>query len=251
MNVMVFDTETTSLDKPFCYNIGYVIINMDEESQILKRADFVVEQVWHNLPLFQTAYYADKRSLYISAMKARKTIMDKFGYITQQMCRDIKTFEIEHAYAYNSKFDEKVFDFNCDWFKCINPFDNVAIHDIRGFAHCFLCNVPGYEIFCEEHKLFTDSGNYSTTAEAVFRYVSGDTGFEEEHTALADSEIEADILLACLACGADLTTDYPTRFSFERKVNKQLDIVKNKETIASFQYQKMTINKEKTKITLK
>lgn len=249
MNVMVFDTETTSLNKPFCYNIGYVIVN--DKGEVLKKADYVVEQIWHNLPLFQTAYYADKRPLYVSAMRSRKTDMEKFGYITQAMSRDIKAFEVTHAYAYNSSFDEKVFEFNCDWFKCINPFDNVAIHDIRGFAHCFLCNVPGYEIFCEEHKLFTESGNYSTTAEAVFRYVSGNTDFEEEHTALADSEIEADILFECLSRGADLTTDYPTRFSFERKVDKQLDIVKNKETIASFQYQKITINKEKTKITLK
>lgn len=33
MNYVVFDTETTSLDKPFCYNIGYSIRN--ENNQIL------------------------------------------------------------------------------------------------------------------------------------------------------------------------------------------------------------------------
>ncbi len=248
MNVMVFDTETTSLNKPFCYNIGYVIVN--DEGEVLKRADYVVEQIWHNLPLFQTAYYADKRPLYVSAMRSRKADMEKFGYITQAMSRDIKAFEITHAYAYNSNFDEKVFEFNCDWFKCINPFDNVAIHDIRGFAHQFICD-DDYLSFCEDYKLFTDSGNYSTTAEAIYKYLTANADYEEEHTALADSVIEADILFFCLRKGADLTTDYPTRFSFERKIDKQLDIVKNKETIASFQYQKITINKEKTKITLK
>ena len=29
MNIMVFDTETVSVNKPFCYNIGYVIYNTD------------------------------------------------------------------------------------------------------------------------------------------------------------------------------------------------------------------------------
>ena len=58
MNIMVFDTETTNLEKPFCYNIGYVI--MDTESrEVRAKRDFVVEQVWHNPMLFTTAYYAN------------------------------------------------------------------------------------------------------------------------------------------------------------------------------------------------
>lgn len=250
MKVLVFDTETTSLDKPFCYNIGYAILDTDEGEIVLKR-DFVVEQIWHNLPLFQSAYYADKRPLYVSAMKARKTIMDKFGYICRQISRDIKFFEVGSAYAYNSPFDEKVFNFCCDWFKCINPFDTIPVYDIRGYAHNFICNTDEYIQFCEDNSLFTEAGNYSTTAEALFRFMTKDNTFEEEHTALADSEIETDILLECLSRGAELETAYPVRFSFERKIEKTLNIVRNKETIASFTYQKMTINKEKTKITLK
>ena len=29
MNILVFDTETISVDKPFCYNIGYAIYDTD------------------------------------------------------------------------------------------------------------------------------------------------------------------------------------------------------------------------------
>ena len=249
MKVLVFDTETTSLDKPFCYNIGYSILDTDDGEIVLER-DYVVEQIWHNLPLFQSAYYADKRPLYVSAMKARRAIMDKFGYICRQISRDIKAYGIESAYAYNSNFDERVFEFNCDWFKCNNPFESTPIYDIRGYAHSFLCG-DDYIKFCEENKLFTESGNYSTTAESLYRYLIGDPSYEEEHTALADSEIEAEILFRALCEGAELATDYPVRFSFERKIEKTLNIVRNKETIASFTYQKMTINKERTKITLK
>ena len=248
MSILVFDTETTSLDKPFCYNIGYVIA---DNGNIVKRADFVVEQIWHNLPLFKSAYYADKRPIYVNAMKARKTIMDKFGYICQQMIRDIKTYSIKSAYAYNSPFDEKVFEFNSDWFKCSNPFDLIPVYDIRGYAHNFICNTEEYIGFCEKNQLFTDSGNYSTTAEALFKYLTKDASFEEAHTALADSEIETDILLECFRKGATEETAYPVKFSFPREVEKTLNIIKDKQSIGFFTYKKITINKERTKIVLK
>ena len=119
MKICVFDTETTSLEKPFCYNIGYVIYDTDMQKILLSRS-YVVEQIWHNLPLFSTAYYAEKRPIYVAEMRAHATIMSKFGYICQQMIRDFSAYEVEIAYAYNSPFDEKVFNFNCDWFKCRN-----------------------------------------------------------------------------------------------------------------------------------
>ena len=60
MKICVFDTETTNLEKPFCYNVGFLIYDTDEQ-KILEKKEFVIEQVWHNIPLFSTAYYADKR----------------------------------------------------------------------------------------------------------------------------------------------------------------------------------------------
>ena len=229
MNIVVFDTETTDLKKPFCYNIGYVIADT-ETRQVLLRRDYVVEQVWHNPMLFTTAYYADKREIYVNRMKARKVIMDKYGYITQTMIRDFKAFNVQIAFAYNSPFDTTVFSYNCEWFKCNNPFDNIPIHDIRGFVHKFLAFTTEYQTFCETHKYFTESGNYSTTAEIVYRYISDNTNFNEEHTALADSEIELEILLHCLDLGADVNEIYKIYSSIPRKVNKTLTIeLDNKE----------------------
>ena len=248
MNIMIFDTETTSLDKPFAYNIGYVVGN--ENGETLIKRDFVVEQIWHNLPLFQSAYYADKRPIYVQAMRSHQTIMDKFGYICQQMARDIKAYEITDAYAYNSSFDERVFEFNCDWFKCINPFDNVRVHDIRGFVHSFIVN-DDFKRWCDKHEAYTESGNYSTTAETLFRYISGDETFNEEHTALSDSIIEHKILKKCANKGADITQDYPVLRSIERKTERTLHIRTAEQTDYYFDYEKIRINKAKTEITLK
>ena len=248
MNIVIFDTETTSLDKPFCYNIGYVIGN--EHGETLLKRDFVVEQIWHNLPLFSSAYYADKRTLYVEAMRARLAVLDKFGYICQQMKRDFRNFSVERAFAYNSSFDEKVFDFNCDWFKCNNPFEDLPIIDIRGFVHSIMID-KNFLAFCDNYEYYTESGHYSTTAETVYRYITNNTEFVEEHTALADSEIEYEILMACVRMGADINSEYSTRRSIERVIEKELHIRTAEQTDYYFKYNKIRINKDKTEITLK
>ena len=224
MNIMVFDTETTSIEKPFCYDVGYTIFDTDIMEKIVKRS-FVVEQVWHNPMLFTTAYYADKREGYVSRMKGRSAILEKWGYITQQMVRDIKAYGITDAYAFNSPFDDGVFHYNCEWFKTINPFDNVKIHDIRGYVHRFLAFTTDYKKFCDDNKRYAEGGNYSTTAETVFQFITQNTEFIEEHTALADSEIECDILVECIKRGAEWNTDYKVYRSIPRNEVREFEVI--------------------------
>lgn len=222
MKICVFDTETTSLEKPYCYNVGYLILDTEFHVCLVKR-EFVIEQIWHNLPLFNTAYYANKRPFYVGALRARTIRMEKFGYVTQQMFRDFRNYNVERAFAYNSSFDEKVFNFNCDWFKVINPFETIPVSDIRGFVHNFLVD-EAFRAWCEKNDAFTESGHYSTTAETLTRYIRSDASFVEDHTALSDSEIEAEILLECLARGAELNGNYQVKRSIERKVTRDFTI---------------------------
>ena len=248
MTIMIFDTETTSLEKPFCYNVGYCIVDTNKGT-VLER-DFVVEQVWHNSMLFSTAYYANKRENYVKSMRGRKTIMDKFGYICQQMIRDIKNYGVTSAYAYNSSFDEKVFNFNCDWFKCNNPFDNIPIYDIRGYAHHFICD-NNFKAFCEKHEFFSESGNYSTSAETLYRYITDNTDFIEEHTALSDSRIETEILFYALFMGAEIETDYKAKKSIERKKTLTFTVKFNGEEILKEECESNRYMKKNNTIILK
>lgn len=248
MNIVIFDTETTSLNKPFCYNVGYVIAA--DNGEILLKREYVIEQVWHNLPLFESAYYKEKRSLYVSDMRAKKILLRKWGYVCQQMSRDFIKYNVEKAFAYNSPFDDNVFTFNCDWFKCKNPFDTIPIIDIRGFAHNFIVD-NCYKNFCDKYQLYTDTGNYSTTAENIYRYITKDTNFLEAHTALNDSEIETEILFYTIKLGADLNKDYQVQRTIPKVQIKTLQIYFDGEQCFEKDYTSIRISSDKTKIKLK
>ena len=237
---MIFDTETTSLNKPFCYDVGYVVLDMEDNS-IVKQAHFVVEQNWHNLPLFEGAYYKEKRPKYVQLMRSRAATLDKWGYIMRAMYQDIKRYNITDAYAYNSDFDDKVFDFNCDWFKCNNPLEGVAIHDIWGYASEIITNTPEYRTFCELNEQFTDTGNYKGSAETVYRFISTCIDFEEAHMGLYDSQIESAILTYCIEHGAEWATDYKVNKILTRPVQTPFIIKVNGQNIYSGNYIKKYI----------
>ena len=90
--------------------------------------------------------------------------------------------------------------------------------------------------FCEKHEYFTEKGNYSTTAETVYKFITKNTDFEEEHTALADSLIELEILLATVEKGAELEKEYKTKISIPRKVEKTMNVFVNKVKVSTYSY---------------
>lgn len=233
---MVFDTETTGLDKPFCYDIGYVIMDT-ETGEFVDMQSFVIEQNWHNLPLFESAYYKEKRPKYVEMMRRHEAVLIKWGYAMQKIRQTLKKYQITEAYAYNSAFDDKVFAFNCDWFKTMNPLEDIAIHDIWGYASQFVTCEADYKSFCETHERFTDSGNYKGSAEVVYQYITLNPEFIEEHMGLFDAEIEAKILYACVnEFEASWHEDYKVEKIIPRVVTHPLTIKVDGEELYSGTY---------------
>lgn len=232
---MVLDTETTDLAKCFCYDLGYVIFDEDTGDTICEK-HYVIEQVWHNLPLFESAYYKDKRVKYISLMRGHKATLTKWGYAMREMRRDMKSFNITDVYAYNSDFDDKVFAYNCDWYKVENPLDNVGIYDIWGYASQFITGNDDYKDFCEVNGFFTETGNYKGSAEVVYRFLTQDVTFEEMHMGLYDSQIEAYVLKECIKRGADYENVYKVEKVLKRPQEKHFTIKINGKKFYSGKY---------------
>lgn len=199
-NIIVFDTETINLEKAFCYNLGYVIANK-MTGKILEEKDFVIKQIYENKPLFATSYYANKKPLYTHKMKARTTKKICWGRACQEMLRDMKKHNVTTAYAYNSPFDTKVFDFNHNFFKNkTKPLDNAKVIDIMDYIN-IICNTKEYFEFCKANNFMTKHSipQPQRNAEKVFAFLTQNVDYAEEHTALEDSKIELAILLTALA----------------------------------------------------
>ena len=226
MNILVFDTETVDVEHAFCYNVGYTIVNIETREKLLKR-DYVIEQVWENKMLFSTSYYAEKKQLYINALRGRKASIKHWGHTMQRMIKDIQEFNVEFAYAFNSPFDVRVFDFNSEWFKTSNALDYVKTIDIRGLINKLLFSEE-YQAFCEENGLYTESGNYSGNAESLTKFIRQDIDFVEDHTALSDSLIEADIILYMIdKYGVDITQEGKVYATVPRETEREMVIVHN------------------------
>lgn len=195
-NIVVFDTETISLQKKFIYNLGYQIVSPD--GKVLLKRDLVIRQIYDNKPLFETAYYATKRPLYVSAMRSRRTKKVSWGDACRIMLKDLKDYNVADGFAFNSSFDESAFYFTHMFFSNKRrPLDGIRVNDIMDYIGVFT-QTEDYKNFCKENGFVCSNGRVKRTAESCFAYISNNPQFKEAHTALNDSEIETDILMFAL-----------------------------------------------------
>lgn len=185
-NYIVFDTETISLQKPFIYNIGYAVYSPCGD--VLVKRNLIVRQIWENKPLFATAYYATKRPLYTAYMKGRTAQKTTWGNACRIMLKDIKTYGVECACAYNANFDYKAFAFTQNFFhNKTNPLDYVQVVDILPYAQKALLDNQDYRDSFEGQKP-------NCKVQSVYPFLFKQPDYQEEHTALSDSLEEGAIL---------------------------------------------------------
>lgn len=195
MKILIVDTETINLDKPFIYDIGYVIYDTEKQGIVHKKS-YVISQVFGNKMLFATSYYNQKLGLYFERLKSKYSKKVGWKNAMRFIANDIKKFNVEKVYAFNSRFDSRAFNFMCAWFKCANPLATLEFCDIMQDIKKFT-NTQDYKDFCVENGFLTKHENPrpQQNAETVYKYITNNLEFVEEHTGLEDSIIELDILL--------------------------------------------------------
>lgn len=205
---MVLDTETTS-NAQTVYDIAYTIV--DRKGNIIEQANYLVKEIIEH-PFLRGILQRDKFSATkyhntYAEMYTQKNIVKPFLEIRRAIRAAVRKYNCP-VIAYNVNFDYKALtNMAQDLGKKSFFTAETQIWDLWNIALYTLCDSKNYVKFCDEHHFINERGNRQTTAESVYRYITKNINFEEAHTALADTEIEAEILLACFKRHKKMHTD--------------------------------------------
>lgn len=195
MKIIVLDTETLGVYDARVYNIGWLVY---ADGKITSKRDYLIKEIYDNENLMKTAYYANKRPLYEEKLADGKCRRISWSYALRQLARALR--DADGIYAFNSRFDTRSIAKTCENIKAKNPTAD-GIKDIwKGMANPNITKTDEYQEFCKAHGKMTKhkKPRCKENAETLYAYLTGNPNYVEEHTALADCEIELAILLAAL-----------------------------------------------------
>jgi hypothetical protein len=198
---LVLDTETANdLENPLVYDMGWAIV--DKYGNVYRERSFINREIFfEENELMKSSYYAKKLPLYYKRIAKGETKVANWFTIRKTLWEDISDFEIKEVVAHNARFDYKSTTTTQRWltkskYRYFLPY-GVEVWDTLKMARSVIGKMPTYKKWCEVNDYICKNGQLKMTAEVLYRFISGNENFDEEHTALADVLIEKDILAYC------------------------------------------------------
>lgn len=200
---LTIDTETANtIEDPMMYDLGGAV--HDRHGNVEETFSFIIYDVFcADRALFDTAYYAEKRPMYeaqlalglrkiVSIFTARKYIHD--------LCAK---YNVKAIIAHNARFDYRSTNYTLRYVtksasRYFLPY-GVPIWDTLKMAQDTICKQKAYCRFCERNGYLQKNGKVRATAEILYRYISHNNDFTEDHTGLEDVLIEKEIFAKCMA----------------------------------------------------
>lgn len=203
MNYIVLDTETTNgFDDPIAYDCGWAVIN--EEGQILKKRSFVVADIFIEEPqLMKEAYFSDKIPQYFTDIADGKRELRRFAEIRNKLYKDCKMYNVQAIMAHNMFFDYRSCTKTQRWltsskYRYFFPY-GVPLWDTLKMARQTFGQDENYKQWCiKNNYTIKNSNRPRLTAEILYRYITNNNDFVENHTGLEDVEIEKEIFVQCM-----------------------------------------------------
>lgn len=209
MNVIVLDTEAAPIVKTEgvqpelmrVYDLGWVVVDTNDGHEV-DSGNVAILDTFKNAQIMSNAYYCDKLPQYYSMMHLGTLHQVSFKQARDLFKSACKEYHIKQAWAYNCRFDYATLnatleDYSGGYQKLFMPY-GVKLYDIMSASATTVCATKKYTAWAKSKGLVTAKGTPRMTAEAVYRYVTGNHDFIESHTALDDSRIEARILWECM-----------------------------------------------------
>lgn len=219
-----------AIARPLIYDIGWTITN--RKGEILDKKQYLIAETFSVPAIFNTAYYAEKRPIYLQMLEAQQTTIKPWREVVKILMNDLHN--VDAVGAYNSMFDfkkaipftelyiNKLYspdyyeweqyqrglctkianeryqkdldkEFEADIFRFHG--EVFPLFDLWGLSAKYLLNNVAYKKQCLTNDMLTASGTFfKTSAEASYRYLTDKYDFDEAHTALDDATIETFIL---------------------------------------------------------
>lgn len=200
---LTIDTETAnSLDDPMMYDLGGAI--HDKRGKVYETFSFIIYDVFcADRALFDTAYYAAKRPMYEEQIKRGKRKIVSI-YTARRYVADLcRKYGVKAIIAHNASFDYRATNYTLRYVtksasRFFLPY-GIPLWDTLKMAQDTICRQPTYQRFCKTNGYCQKNGKPRATAEILYRYISQNLAFSEDHTGLEDVLIEKEIFAKCMA----------------------------------------------------
>jgi DNA polymerase III epsilon subunit-like protein len=206
MKYLVIDCETTnSIDDPIAYDVGFAVI--DKEGKVYEAHSYVVADIFLDKELMESAFFKDKIPQYWEDIKSGKRKLRKFKTIKSILADVCLQYDIKIVMAHNARFDYRSLNLTQRFltsskYRYFFPY-GTEIWDTLKMARQVFKN-EDYDTFCYENNFLTKRGCKKYTAEILYKFLTNDLDFEEEHTGLEDVMIEKEIFKYCVANSPDI-----------------------------------------------
>lgn len=220
------ERKNIAIAKPLIYDLGWKVI--DAQGRTYARKNYLISEIFSVPAIFDTAYYASKRCIYLEKLEKGEIILTDWKTASAELVEDMDAcvavgaynsmFDYKKAIPFTDLYISKLYspDFH-DWLDYQNKklpwlatghrnenpngFDETIfrfrgkeypLFDLWGLSCRHILNCDEYKNMCLDNDWQTASGKYfKTSAETAFRFFSETLDFEEAHTAIDDAEIES------------------------------------------------------------
>ena len=220
------ERKNIAIAKPLIYDLGWKVI--DAQGRTYARKNYLISEIFSVPAIFDTAYYASKRCIYLEKLEKGEIILTDWKTASAELVEDMDAcvavgaynsmFDYKKAIPFTDLYISKLYspDFH-DWLNYQNKklpwlavghnnpnpngFDETIFRfrgkeyplcDLWGLSCRHILNCDEYKNMCLDNDWQTASGKYfKTSAETAFRFFSETLDFEEAHTAIDDAEIES------------------------------------------------------------
>ena len=194
--VLVFDTE--GIRSGLCYDLGAAAIDITGE--VYDTINLVNGDIFEDRKdLMQTAHYKNKIPKYEKEIEEGIREVVSFEELKNKFAEFVNKHGIKKAFAHNIPYDYNSLNKTSLYLLGDDFFfpDSLTFYDTNTLTKQVVRDTPSYKKFCEKHNFLTKTGKPQTKAEIVYRYLTNNPDFVEEHTGLADVMIEKEILAYC------------------------------------------------------